>query len=176
MKFFKIINCFFNRISSEIQKISYKKLGIFSAIFLAIGIISWIVGGRTDRISILYIFPRSALPITYAFIFWAFFFVILGGIIAGIIFGCEKYRRNRAFKIGFLLLITYICTLCVYPLFFRALMPLVSFFMLLLSILFCIFALLESIKLYSLWSICIFLEMLWLIYNAYVTLAFAFIN
>lgn len=176
MKLFRSINRFFNRISYDVQKINYKKIGIVAGIFLVVGILSWLVSGRADRVSVLYSFPRCAIPLTYAFIIWGIFFAIFGCIIGGIFFSCEKYRRNIAIKITFLLLIAYLCALCVYPLFFRAMMPLVSFFILLLAIIFCIFAMLDSIKLNSLWSICILLEVLWLIYNAYTTLAFVFIN
>lgn len=143
---------------------------------MAVGILSWLISGRTDRVSVLYSFPKCAMPITYAFVAWGIFFAVFGCIISGILFSCEKYRRNIVIKITFLLLVAYLCALCVYPLFFRAMMPMVSFFMILLAILFCIFAMIDSFKFNSLWTICIFLEILWLIYNAYTTLAFIFIN
>ena len=129
-----------------------------------------------DRVNVLYLYPRSAIPLAYAFIFWAFYFITMGTVISGIVFSCEKFKRSRALKIAFLLTVAYACSLCAYPLFFRAMMPLIAFFMLLISVLFCIFAILDSVKLYSLWSICIFFIILWLSYNSFVALAFAFIN
>lgn len=176
MNVIKKILCYFDRVYCEIKMINIKACGIFSGIFLLLGIFSWIIGGRTDKVRIICVFPRSALPIVYEFILWGIAFAFLGFILGGVLFGCERYRRQIASKIALFIIITHIFTLCVYPAFFGAMSPIFSFVLLLISLMFCALAILSSFKLYSLWTVCLSLYFLWLIYNLYVALAFAFVN
>lgn len=176
MKALKAIGLFFDRVGCEIQRIKYKKLGIFALIFFILGVFSWIIGGRTDRVTILYIYPRCALPLVYSYILWGFSFAFVGVIFYGIMFTCDRYRRNYSSKIIFFLSVMYLFTLCAHPLFFRALMPFITFLAFLVAIVFCVLALLSSIKISSLWTICISINLVWLAYNAFVALSFSFIN
>ena len=176
MNVIKKILCYFDKIYGEIKRINIKACLISSAVFFVLGIFSWIIGGRTDKVRILYIFPRSALPIVYEFILWGVAFMFLGFIFGGILFGCERYKRQFASKISLFIIISFIFTLCVYPVFFGALSPIFSFVLLLISLMFCALAILSSFKLYSLWTVCLTLYFLWLIYNLYVSLAFTFVN
>lgn len=173
---FKKICCFIDGISHDIRLLNLKKSGIFSLVFLVLGVISWIIGGRTDKVTIYYIFPRLALPIGFAFFLWAISFALCGFLFSAVLFGCEKYKRNRAQKTAVLIAIMFLFTLCIYPLFFGAMSSILTFFSLLVALLFCFFAIISSIKLYSLWTIVLGVHFLWLLYNAFLALAFAFVN
>lgn len=173
---FKKIFCFINGINHDLRLLSFKKSGIFSVIFLILGIFSWIIGGRTDRVTIYYIFPRLALPLGCAFFIWALSFAMCGFIFGAVLYGCEKYKRKYAQKIAILIAIMYLFTLCVYPLFFGAMSSILTFFTLLLSTLFCFLAIASSVKIYPLWTIVLGIHFLWLLYNAFLALAFAFVN
>ena len=173
---FKKICCFIDGITHDLRRLNIKKASIFSLIFLVLGIFSWIIGGRTDRVLILYIFPRLALPISLAFFFWAISFLFCGFVFSAVLFGCEKYKRHRAQKTGILISIMFLFSLCIYPLFFGALSPILTFFVLLISLLFCFFSIVSSIKLYSLWTIMLCIHFIWLFYNTFLALAFAFVN
>lgn len=173
---FKKISNFVDGISHDIRLLKLKKSIIFSVIFLVLGMLSWLVGGRTDKVTIFYIFPRLALPTGVALFMWAISFAFCGFVFSAIVFGCEKYKRHSAQKIGILLSIMFLFTLCVYPLFFGALSPILTFFALLLSLLFCFFAIVSSMKLYSLWTILLGIHFLWLVYNTFLSIAFAFVN
>lgn len=176
MSFIKSVILYFDRINREIKMLNLKACTISSGVFLILGVISWIIGGRTDKITSFHIFPRSALPIIYAFLLWGLAFAFLGFIFGGVIFGCEHYKRKRAYKIAFFILIMLVFNLCVYPVFFGALSPIIAFVLLLTSLMFCSLAIMSSFKLYSLWTVCLILYFLWLLYNCYVALAFAFVN
>lgn len=173
---FKKIGNFIEGISHDIRLLNLKKSIIFSLVFLVLGILSWVIGGRTDKVTLFYIFPRLALPTSIALFMWALSFAFCGFIFSAIVFGCEKYKRRVAQKIGILMSIMFLFTLCVYPLFFGALSPILTFFALLISLLFCFFAITSSIKLYSLWTILLGIHFLWLVYNTFLALAFAFVN
>lgn len=176
MSVLKKIMSYFDHINHEIKMLNLKACAISSGIFLILGIVSWIIGGRTDKVTIIYILPRSALPLIYAFLLWAVAFAFLGFIFGGVLFGCERYRRKSTYKIAFFVVITLIFNLCIYPVFFGALSPIIAFVLLLSSIMFCALAIIASFKVYALWTVCLSLYFLWLLYNAYVTLAFAFVN
>lgn len=171
----RILN-YFDRVYNEIKMINLKSCAICSVIFLCLGILSWIIGGRTDKIRLIYIFPRCALPIVYEFILWGIAFAFLGFVLGGVMFGCERYKRQMSSKISLFIVITHIFTLLVYPVFFGAMSPIISFVLLLISLMFCALAILSSFKLYSLWTVCLSLYFIWLAYNLYVSLAFAFVN
>ena len=176
MKLFKRISCFFDKIAHEIRMIKLKDMLIFSGIFLILGIISWIVGGRANRIVLLYDFPRSAISIGFMFVLWGASFIFCGAILSGILLGCEKYRRHRAYKIALYIIIMQIFTFMLYPLFFGAIAPFIAFLANIIALFFCMLSILSSYRLYSLWTVCLCLHFLWLFYNAYVCLAFIFIN
>ncbi len=176
MNIIKKIFCYFDHINHEIRMLNLKSCAISSAVFLILGVVSWIIGGRTDKISLIYIFPRSALPLIYAFMLWGVAFAFLGFIFGGVLFGCERYKRQKTYKIALFIVITLVFNLCIYPVFFGALSPIITFILLLASLMFCVLAIMASFKVYSLWTVCLCLYFLWLLYNSYVTLAFAFVN
>ncbi len=176
MNVLKRVMKYFDHLSHEIKLLDLKKSCIFSCVFLVLGIISWIIGGRVDKVTLFYIFPRCALPILYAFLLWGISFCFCGFILGGVIFGCEKYKRTRAYKIALFVIIMQIFTLCIYPLFFGALAPIVAFIITLVAMMFCFLAIMASFKLYCLWTVCLSIHFLWLLYNSYVALAFAFVN
>lgn len=176
MSIFKKIYSYFDSISNEIKLINLKASIICAIISFFLGIISWIIGGNISKIPIIYIFPRSALPLIFAYILWGVAFAFCGFIFGGIIFGCEKFKKSQAYKIGLFIVIMQIFTFCTYPVFFGALSPLITFILFLIAITFCVLGIVASIKVFSLWTICLIFNLLWLIYNCYVTLAFAFVN
>ena len=176
MKVTKRINCFFDRVVHEVRIINLKKMIISGSIFLALGILSWIIGGKTDKLTIFFLFPRSAIPLGFMFVFWGIYFVVFGFIFSGVLLGCEKYKRQRAIKIGIYMCLSYLFTFCIYPAFFGGLSFLGAFVVILIAEFFCLLALHNAIKLYSFWSICLSICFLWLMYNGYVALSFSFIN
>lgn len=149
---------------------------IWGCVFLILGIASWFIGGSINKISLLYIFPRAAMPTAVMFFLWAIAFFSVGFIISGVMNGCEKYKRREVNKLILLLLFSYILFLCVYPTFFRALAPFVCFLILVASAFFLITSILISIRLYSFWSALIILLTVFITYNAYLSLAFAIVN
>lgn len=176
MKLFKKISCFFDRITHEIRMIRLKHMLIFSLVFLISGIISWIIGGGTNRVTLLYIFPRSAINIGFMFVLWCLSFMFCGIVFAGVLFGCEKYRRQRTYKIGLYIALMQIFMLIIYPLFFGATAPFIAFLAIIIASIFCLLSILASFRIYSLWTVCLCLHFLWLLYNGYICLAFIFIN
>lgn len=176
MKAIKKISCFFDRIDREIRMIKAKALIICASIFLVIGIVSWIIGGRIDRITFFFIFPRCAIKIPFMFIIWGISFAFCGAILAGILCGCEKYRKNQAYKCALFLVIMQVFIYAAYPLFFGASAPFVAFLAFLIAQIFCLLCIISCLKIYSIWTICLIIHFLWLVYNGYVALAFALIN
>ena len=176
MKLIKRISCFFDRISHEIRMIKIKYMLIFALIFLILGIASWIIGGGVNRVMLLYTFPRSAIHIGFMFILWGLSFLLCGTIFAGVLFGCEKYKRQKAYKIGLYIALMQIFTLIIYPLFFGAIAPFIALLSILVSIFLCFLAIISAYRIYSMWTICLGLHFLWLLYNGYICLAFILIN
>ena len=170
MKIIKKISGFFDRIDHDIRLFNLKPSLIIGAITLAAGIISWIIGGRADRVLLLYIFPRSAISIGFMYFLWGLSFAFLGIVMGGIVFGREA-TKGIVF-----LIISFIFTLCVNPIFFRCMAPFITFIFILASVFFCLLAIMSTIRLYSLWSICLMIHFLWLIYNGYLAFAIAIIN
>ena len=164
--FSKIIK-YFDGLSRDIRLLNLKQSLIFSCIFFISGIISWILCGSVDDVTVFLIFPRCALPLIYSYILWGVGFLFIGFVFSGTLFGCERYRRTNAYKIALFIVITHVFTLCAYPVLFGACAPLFAFLLLLLSFLFCFLALMVSFKQYCLWTICILLYSCWLLYNAY---------
>lgn len=145
-------------------------------IFLILGIFSWIVGGKTDRVTFIYAFPRAAMSIGFMFIFWAASFMICGCVFACIMFNSKKFRNHITYKICLYLILMQIFTYIIYPLFFGAMTPFFAFLSILIAIFFCFLAILSSFNYYSLWTVILSLHLIWLIYNGFVCLAFMIIN
>lgn len=176
MSLFRKINCFFDRLTHDIKLFNPKASLIFGAITLLLGIFSWLAGGRAHRVMVLYMFPRCALSLGFMYFLWGASFVFVGLIMGGVAFGCEKYKRREAIKVITFLALSYVLTLLVYCVFFKFSAPFITFIILLLSEIFCFFALLSSIRINALWSICIVVNLIWLIYNGYLAFAIALIN
>lgn len=170
------ISCFFDRITHEIKMIRIKNILIFSVLFLVLGFFSWIIGGGSNRVILLYMLPRSAIKIGFMYVLWGLSFIFCGVIFAGVLFGCEKYRRHLTYKTALFIILMQIFTFVIYPLFFGAIAPFLTLIAIVISISFCVLAILSAIKIYSLWSICLCIHFLWLMYNGYICLAFIFIN
>lgn len=149
---------------------------IIGAVTLCLGLVSWIIGGSSDKVLLLYIFPRSAISIGFMYFLWGLSFAFIGIVIGGIAFGCEKYKHHEAMKIVVFLVISYLFMFCVHPMFFKCLAPFMTFIVLLASLFFCFFALLSSIKMYSLWSLCLIIHLMWVFYNSFLALTIALIN
>ncbi|MBQ7226521.1 MAG: tryptophan-rich sensory protein [Clostridia bacterium] len=176
MKLIKRINCFFDRMMHDVRLFKIKPSLICCGITLALGILSWFIGGRADRVMLFYIFPRSALPIGLMYFLWALSFAIFGLIIGGVLFGCEKFRHQEATKVSIFLIIGFLLSLCIYPIFFRSLSPFIAFVFFVIVLLLCFLALISSIRIYSLWTLLIGMHMLWILYNCYLALTIAMIN
>ena len=173
---FKKIECYFSGLYQEIKQINVRACACFGVAFLVIGALSWILGCKNAHLSSFYIMPRCALPYFYVHIGWAISFFFVGVIFGGILLGCEKFKRKYSVKIAFLLAFMYFFALCAHPIFFGNLSPFLSFIVLLASLLFCLLTIIASIKVYKLWTICLFVHLVWLLYNLYTTLAFCFVN
>lgn len=176
LKILKKINGFFDRMEHDLRLFNFRPSIIIGCVSLALGIFSWIVGGTTDKVTLIYLFPRSAISIGFMYFLWGLSFLFVGFVIGGILFGCEKYKRREALKIVLLISLSYVFTLCVHPLFFRCLSPFIAFLFLLTAAFVCFFTIVASLKLYSLWSLCLMLHLVWLLYNCYVAFAIAIIN
>ena len=174
--FLKKISNFFDRIQHDIRLFNPKPSLILGGIALSLGIFSWIIGGRGDRVSLMYLFPRCAISIGFMYFLWAISFFFVGIILGGVIYGCEKYKKREATKTMLFIALSLLLTLCVHPLFFKCMAPFITFVFLLASLVFCFLAILSAMKLYSLWSICLMIHLLWLSYNCYVAFAVSLIN
>ena len=167
---------FFNRISCDFRKIKTKSALIVSVIYFVLGLLIWIFGGSVHRVLLIYVFPKSAIPLGIMYILWGISFLICGFILGALLFNYDKYKKQYSYKISALLVIMQLFTFIAYPLFFGANSPFVSFLSYVIALIFCFFAISFSIKIYSLWSICLILHFVWLLYNAYIALAFSMIN
>ena len=176
MKLFKKISYYFDKVVYEIRTIKSQQTLIFMGVFLFLGVLSWIIGGRVDKVLFLYTFPSSAMSIGFAFVLWGFSFILCGCIFAGIAFGCKRYRRIISYKICLYIVLMFLFILTVYPLFFGAKAPFLALISLIVAIFFCLMAILSAYKYFSFWTVSLVLFCLWLLYNAYVCLAFIFIN
>ena len=172
----KRLSDFFNRFGRDIRLFKLKPSLITAAITLSFGIISWIIGGRGEKVSLFFIFPRSAISIGFMYFLWGISFAFIGFTVGAVLFGCEKYRRQDAIKTVIFIVISFLFTVCFYPIFFRCLAPFVTFIFILVSAFFCFVAIMSAIRLYSLWSVCLMLHLLWLCYNGYMAFAIALIN
>ena len=176
MKLLRKISNFFERIEHDVRLFSVKPSLIFGAITLVLGILCWIIGGRTDRVYLLFQFPRSAISIGFMYFLWGISFAFIGIMLGGIFFGCEKYKRREAIKTAIFVILSLLFTLCIYPVFFRCAAPFFAFPFILVSALFCFLAIVSALRIYSLWSLCLMIHLIWLVYNCYVTFAIALIN
>ena len=173
---FKKIESYINSLYHEIKRINVRGALCFGGGFLIVGVISWILCIKNAYLASFYVFPRCALPFFYAHVAWAISFFFVGVIFGGILLGCEKFKRRYSVKIAFFLALTYLFSLCAHPIFFGKLSPFLAFIVLLASFLFCLLTIIASMKVFKLWTICLFVELFWLIYNLYTALAFSFVN
>lgn len=176
MRLFKRINCFIDGLGHDIRLFNPKSSLIFGVIALILGIASWIAGGRGDTLLLVYIFPRHVLPLGFMYFMWAVSFFFFGVIVGGMMTGCEKYKRREAVKGVIFLLSSYVFILFVYPVFFRSMAPFIAFLLVFVSIFFCVLAIMASARIYSLWTLCTVLYVVWLTYNGYLSLCIALIN
>lgn len=176
MGFFKKINCFFDRFSHDIKLFNTKASLILAGIGVLLGILSWLAGGRADRVMLLYMFPRSALSLGMMYFLWALSFAFIGLIIGGVAFGCEKYKRKEAMKVVTFLILSFVLTLLLYCVFFKFSAPFIAFIVILFAEIFCILALMASLRFNSLWSLCLIIHLIWLFYNGYLAFTIALIN
>ena len=176
LKLLKRISNYFDRIEHDIRLFNLKPSLILGGIVFGLGIFSWIIGGSSDRVMLMYLFPRCAISIGFLYFLWGLSFFFIGIVMGGLIFGCEKYKRRETMKIIAFVVLSLILSLCVHPMFFRCLAPFITSAILLFSALFCFLAITSAAKLYSLWSICLMLHFAWLLYNCYITFAIALIN
>ncbi len=172
----KRINFFFDRVGHDIRLFDFKPSVILCGCSLLLGIVSWIFGGRADKVMLIYIFPRSAISLGIMYFLWAISFAFVGFIIGGIIFGCEKYKRRESGKIAIFLILSLLFTLCVYPTFFKSMSPFFAFVFLLIAVFFCLLAIFSSVRIYSLWTICLALHAVWLLYNSFLAITITLIN
>lgn len=176
LRLFKKIGCFFDRIEHDVRLFSLKPSLILGGISLCLGIFSWLIGGSTDRALLMLLFPRSAISVGFMFFLWGVSFAFIGIVIGGVIFGCEKYKRKDALKTTVFIVLSFIITLCIHPMFFRSIAPFFTCLLLLVSLIFCILAIISALRLYSLWSLCLMAHSLWIFYNCYLCFAIAIIN
>ena len=176
MKILRKIGSFFDRIEHDIRLFSLKPSLIICAITFGLGVVSWIFGGSIDRVSLIYIFPRSAVSIGFMYFLWGISFAFVGFVFGGVLFGCEKYKKRETVKILVFVIMSFVLTLCVPSLFFKCMAPFFTFVFILAATLFCFLAITASIRVYSLWSLCLIVHLLWLIYNGYLAFAIALIN
>lgn len=176
---FKIIEriyCSFDRITIEIKRINLKKLIFFGTSFLALGILLWISAGRISPIIYIYKFPSCAVSIPMMYALWVLSYFFCGAIFGGMLFGCERYRRHKTYKSLFFILLMQMCTYLIHPLFFKATAPLITFIIIVIAEVFCLFAIISSSKIYTMWTVLLSIHFIWLLYNSYISLAFAIIN
>ncbi len=176
MKFIKKISGFFNNIDHDIRLFNLKPSLITGGVTLALGLISWLIGGRADKVTLFFMFPRCAVSLGFMYFLWLFSFIFIGIVLGGVLFGCEKYKKRESTKAGAFIIISFIFTLCIYPLFFKCLSPFITFLFILLALFFCLLAIMSSIRIYALWSICLMVHFLWLFYNGYASFVIALIN
>ena len=160
MKLIKKLSSLFDGISHDIRLVNVKCSLITSVVAFSLGLLSWIIGGRADKVMLLYIFPRCSLPLGVMYFLWAISFIFIGFTIGGVGFGCEKFKKREAIKSVAFLILSFLCTLCVCPLFFKCLSPLFTFAIITVSAFFAFLAMISCLKIYSLWTICIILHFL----------------
>jgi tryptophan-rich sensory protein len=172
----KKLDSFFSKIGHDISLFNPKPSLIVSGITLCLGIISWLIGGSTDKAMVFFMFPRSAIPLWLMYFLWGVSFAFLGIIIGGLLFGCEKYKKKDSLKTVIFAVFSLFFTYCVYSAFFRSLSPFFAFLLIFVAEFFCFLAIMSAIRSHALWSICLILNLLWLFYNSYVSIAISFIN
>lgn len=166
----------FDRVGIEIKKASLKKLLLFGFLFLFFGALICFAGGEISRIVYLYKRPAGAITYPTMHILWGISFFLSGVIFAGILYGCEKYRRHITYKILLMIILMQLCAYLSYPLFFKATAPFLAFLALAIAIILCIFAIFSSYRIYTLWTTMLVVKCVWLVYIAYIYLGFSIIN
>ena len=176
LKIIKRISNFFDNISHDIRLFNLKPSLIVGAVTLCLGIASWIIGGRADKVTLFFLLPRSAISIGFMYFLWFVSFAFVGIVLGGVLFGCEKFKRREASKAITFIILSFIFTLCIYPIFFKCLAPFITLIFILVSAFFCFLAIMSCIRMYSLWTLCLMIHLLWLFYNGYLSFAIALIN
>jgi tryptophan-rich sensory protein len=172
----KKLNSFFSKIGHDISLFNPRSSLIVSAVTLCFGIMSWLLGGTTDKAMVFFLFPRSVPPLGLMYFLWCISYVFVGIIIGGLLFGCEKYKKNDSLKTVIFLAFSLFFTYCIYSAFFRSLSPFFAFILTFVAEIFCFLALISALRSHALWSICLVIHLLWLFYNGYISLAVLFIN
>lgn len=175
MKLFYGFRCFFDRVSREIKRIKFKQSLIFALIFLVIGIVDCIISGSINPIFYMYILPKSTLSLPLFYIFWFVSLLFCGVIFSGIL-NVEKFRKNNTFKVILCVALMMLFTYISYPLFFISLAHFFTIVSLLCTMLFCLYAIILCKKISFLWTMCLSIHFLWLLYNFYICIAISIIN
>ena len=176
MRCFKKLDIMLSRLFCDIRKIKFKHSLIVGAIYFIIGAIVWFFGGNFQRIMLLFIFPKSALPLFIMYILWGVSHFACGFIFGAVIFSCDKYRRQLIYRICIALVLMQTFTFISYMLFFGANAPFVAFLSFLATLFFCVVAILFCFRNFYSCGFFLILHFLWLLYNTYITLAFSIIN
>ena len=176
MVIIKKLDSFFSKLGHDISLFNPKPSLIVSAVTLCFGIISWLIGGTTDKAMVFFLFPRSAVPLGLMYFLWGISFAFVGLIIGGLLFGCEKYKKKDSLKTVIFIAFSLFFTFCIHSSFFRSLSPFLTFILIFVAEIFCFLAIMSAIRYHALWSICLILHFLWLFYNGYVSISISLIN
>ena len=176
MKKISICSRFILRINKEIKILCAKKALICGLIFLFIGIINWILCSNRVRVAFFWEIPKCAMPIFLLYLIWAVSYFLLGVMISACFNGIERFRRNLIYKDILILVIMQVFTYISYALFLGASAPFLAFLSLFIASFACFIEIICLGKYFSLWTIFLVIHFLWLLYNAYICLAFAIIN
>lgn len=176
MKKISIVSRFIARINKEIKTLCTRKILIWGLIFLGIGLLNWILCSNGVRVALFWSVPRCAMPIFLIYFVWAVSYFLIGALIFACFYGIEKFRRHLIYKDILILIIMQLFTYISYSLFWGASAPFLSFLALLVAAFVCFIEILSLGKYFSLWTILLAIHFTWLLYNAYVCLAFAIIN
>ncbi|MBQ3589473.1 MAG: tryptophan-rich sensory protein [Clostridia bacterium] len=176
MKCIKTIKNYLKRCSNECRRTQFKLGLLVGAIFLLIAIFVWSFGKNSHRILSIYLFPKFAMPLMIMYVLWSLIYIIIGFSVFSMMFNCESYKKHISQKIIFLICMSVLFSFFSYLLFFSANAPLMTFLMYLVAIVFVALAFVESRKVFTLWTMMIFMYFLWLVYNSIVCLSFLIIN
>ena len=176
MRCIKRISSCFRRMSNEHRRVKMHYALIVGLLFVALAIFTWSFGGETHRILTLYIFPKYSLPLPVMYVLWSLFYFMLGYIVVGLMCVCESYKRLASQKIALIMIMSAMFSYVSYLLFFSAVSSFMAFVLMLISTVFCVFAFVESKRLFCFWSVLIFVYLVWTIYNALIPLGFVIIN
>ena len=171
-----IFSKFFSRINKELKTVCTKRALILGLIFLAIGILNWILCSNGVRVACFWQFPRTAMPVFLVYFFWAISYFLIGVLISACFNGIERFRRHLIYKDILVLVIMQVFSYISYSLFWGASAPFLAFLALMIASCACLIEIVSLAKYFSVWTIFLSIHLMWLLYNAYVSLAFAIIN